>query len=89
MSHAFVRLSGSPALSCLRNPGVAKPRFETMKNRFPTLNRATWRSRFVAIARQADDARRATVAGEAAPRRVANASERAAIRVRFAAITSA
>jgi len=60
-----------------------------MKNRFPTLYRATWRSRFVAIARQADDARRATVAGEAAPRRVASADQRAAIRVRFAAITSA
>ena len=60
-----------------------------MKNRFPTTYRSRWRTRFVAIARQADAARRATAAGEAAPRRLASAAQRAAIRVRFAAITSA
>jgi hypothetical protein len=57
-----------------------------MKNRFPTLHRMTWRTRFVAIARQADAARRAPAA-DAAPRRPADGAQRAAIRVRFAAIS--
>ena len=60
-----------------------------MKNRFPTLQRATWRSRFVAIARQADAARRApAAAADPAPRRPVAAAQRTAIRVRFAAITA-
>ena len=59
-----------------------------MKSRFPTLQRATWRSRFVAISRQADSAGRASDAGEAAPRRPAEGAQRSAVRVRFAAITS-
>jgi len=60
-----------------------------MKNRFPTLQRATWRSRFVAIARQADAVGQIPAAGaQALPRRPAAAAQRPAIRVRFAAISS-
>ena len=53
----------------------------TMKNRFPNPHRATWRQRFVAIARQA-------AAEPAPPRRPAAGALRARIRVRFAAIAS-
>ena len=88
MSHAFVRSSGSPTPGFRRNPGAAKPRFGTMKNRFPTAYRATWRSRFVAIARQAEGAGRQGAAGESMPRRPADGAQRTAVRVRFAAITS-
>ena len=61
-----------------------------MKNRFPTLYRATWRSRFIAIARQADTPSRVAEIPprELAPRRPANPAARSAIRVRFAAIVS-
>jgi hypothetical protein len=60
-----------------------------MKNRFPSLNQASWRSRFVAIARQADAVRREPgESQDAAPRRPVPLSTRSAIRVRFAAITS-
>jgi hypothetical protein len=62
-----------------------------MKNRFPANYRAQWRQRFVAIARQADAMRRQAMAGadpSTPPRRPAAAAARAAIRVRFAAITS-
>jgi hypothetical protein len=61
-----------------------------MKNRFPTLHRATWRSRFIAIARQADTTSRVTEIQprELAPRRAANPAVRSAIRVRFAALVS-
>jgi hypothetical protein len=58
-----------------------------MKNRFPTAHRATWRSRFVAIARQAEAAGRPGVA-EGLPRRPVDGAQRTAIRVRFAAISS-
>jgi hypothetical protein len=59
-----------------------------MRNRFPTLHRTTWRQRFLAIACQADVARRPAPAAEPAPRRPADPVARAAIRVRLAAITS-
>jgi len=59
-----------------------------MKNRFPTPLRASWRSRFVAIARQAEGAGRASAAAETFPRRPVDGAQRTAIRVRFAAITS-
>ena len=59
-----------------------------MKNRFPTLQRATWRSRFVAIARQADAVGRIPEGAESLPRRPVAAAQRSAIRVRFAAISS-
>jgi hypothetical protein len=52
-----------------------------MKNRFPNLHRASWRQRFVAIARQA-------AAEPAAPRRPVDGVLRSRIRVRFAAISS-
>ncbi len=51
-----------------------------MKNRFPNDQRATWRQRFIAIARQAAPAER--------PPRPANAAARAAVRVRFAALSA-
>jgi hypothetical protein len=53
-----------------------------MKNRFPTLNRTTWRHRFLAIARQAEQP------AERIARRAQDPSARAEIRVRFAALTS-
>ena len=60
-----------------------------MKNRFPTTTyRASWRSRFVAIARQAEAAGRPGLAADSFPRRPVEASQRTAIRVRFAAITA-
>jgi hypothetical protein len=61
-----------------------------MKNRFPTLNRTSWRHRFLAIARQADPIRPGSFAqpAERTMRRAQDASARAEIRVRFAAITS-
>ena len=51
-----------------------------MKSRFPTDQRATWRQRFIAIARQAKPAERAP--------RPASPAARAAVRVRFAALSS-
>jgi len=60
-----------------------------MKNRFPNPHRASWRSRFLAIARQAEAAGRPSAIAEPFPRRPVDAARRAAIRVRFAAITSA
>jgi len=59
-----------------------------MKNRFPTAHRATWRSRFLAIARQAEAAGRPGFAAETFPRRPVDGARRTALRVRFAAITS-
>jgi hypothetical protein len=56
-----------------------------MKNRFPNLRRADWRSRFVAIARQAAAAREAFVEP---PRRTLDPERHLAIRVRFAALRS-
>ena len=90
MSHASVRLSGYPRRTSPRNFGGAKARFESiMKNRFPTLHHDTWRSHFVAIARQADVVRRAPApAPEVTPRRLPEAAARTAIRVRFAALTA-
>ena len=52
-----------------------------MKKRFPDLHRATWRQRFVAIARQVSPA-------EAPPRRPLEGAVRAKARVRVAAIAS-
>ena len=90
MSHAFVRSSEIPLLISQRNFGGARTRFETMKNRFPTLHRTGWRQGFVAIARQVDASRRdaPSAAAGMAPRRPVDAAARAEIHVRFAAITS-
>lgn len=61
-----------------------------MKNRFPNVRRASWRQRFVAIARHADAMRRAIGAGvgDLPPRRQRLPGARAAVRVRFAALRS-
>ena len=58
-----------------------------MKARFPSERRATWRERFVAIARQADAAGRppATEQESARPR-LRSLASKVAVRVRFAAI---
>ena len=56
MSHAFVGSSGLGLRIAQRNFAPAAPSLETMKTRFPTDRRASWRERFVAIARQADPA---------------------------------
>ena len=82
MSHPLVRSSEVPPRNKQRNCGGRKPRVENMKNRFPTLNRTTWRHRFLAIARQAEQP------AERIPRRAQDPSARAEIRVRFAALTS-
>jgi hypothetical protein len=87
MSHAFVRSSEFPLRNSPRNFGGAKPRFDAMKNRFPTLHRNSWRQRFVAIAREAHDAGRLPVVADLAPRRAVDPAARAEIRVRFAALT--
>ena len=55
MSQAFVGSSGLGLRIAQRNFAPAGPSLEAMKTtRFPTERRASWRERFVAIARQAD-----------------------------------
>jgi len=91
MSQRLVGSSGFPWRNAQRNSLGRKASLETMKNRFPATARAQWRQRFVAIARQAEAMGRPSLAAadpSLAPRRPAAATVRAAIRVRFAAITS-
>lgn len=58
-----------------------------MKTRFPSDRRATWRERFVAIARQADLAGTPPATQlELSRPRLRSTTSRAAVRVRFAAI---
>ena len=59
-----------------------------MKTRFPSERRASWRERFVAIAREAHAgaAGAATPAAEARPRPPRSQAAKAAVRVRFAAL---
>lgn len=54
MSQFFVRSSGAAVRIAQRNPGRDGPRLRIMRSRFPTDRRASWRERFLAIARQAD-----------------------------------
>jgi hypothetical protein len=71
------------------NPGARRASLGTMRIRFPTLRRATWRQRFVAIARQADGLAILAGAGpEVAPHRPSGPRAPAAIRVRFAPLRS-
>jgi hypothetical protein len=66
MSQTLVGSSGLGLRIAQRNFAPAGPSLEAMKTtRFPTERRASWRERFVAIARQADPAR---AADEVAPR---------------------
>ena len=57
-----------------------------MKNRFPTERRASWRERFVAIARQADGAPRLALEADAPRPRIRTLSAQVAVRLRFAAL---
>jgi hypothetical protein len=89
MSQGFVGSSPGETPNARRKSSASAPSLETMKNRFPTSHRNGWRQRFVAIARQADAARRGPPRGdEGAPHRPRDPSARAAIRVRFVAISS-
>jgi len=56
MSQTFVGSSGLGLRIAQRNFAPAGPSLEGMKIRFPTDRRASWRERFVAIARQSDPA---------------------------------
>jgi hypothetical protein len=56
MSQPFVGSSGLGLRIAQRNFAPAGPSLDLMKTRFPTDRRASWRQRFVAIARQADPA---------------------------------
>ena len=57
MSQTFVGSSGLGLRIAQRNSAPASPTLEAMNTtRFPNDRRASWRERFVAIARQADPA---------------------------------
>ena len=57
MSQTFVGSSGLGLRIAQRNSAPASPTLEAMNTtRFPNDRRASWRERFVAIARQADAA---------------------------------
>ena len=56
MSQAIVGSSGLGLRIAQRNFAPAGPSLDAMKSRFPTDRRASWRERFVAIARQSDPA---------------------------------
>ena len=89
MPQLFVGYLGAALRIAQRNFARSAPRLRSMKNRFPSECRVTWRERFVAIARQADTAGRITAPELDLPRpRVRSLASKVAIRVRFAAITT-
>ena len=87
MSQFFVGFPGADLRNAQRNPAPGRPRLRSMKSRFPTDQRATWRERFVAIARQAGPAGSAPQDRWARPR-VRSLSAKVANRLRFAAIST-
>ena len=84
MSQPFVGSSGLGLRIAQRNSAPAWPTLDPMKTRFPNDRRASWRDRFVAIARQADPAA-AELAFERLPRpRIRALAARPTHRIRFA-----
>ena len=88
MSQLFVGSSGAALRNAQRNSAPAGTRLWSMKNRFPSERRASWRERFVAIARQADGALRTAVDVEVPRPRIRSLSTKVAYRLRFAAIST-
>jgi len=88
MSQLFVGLSGAGPRNAPRNSVLPGARLWIMKSRFPSDRRASWRERFVAIARQADGAPRLAPELDAPRPRIRSLSATVAFRVRFAAIST-
>jgi len=84
MSQPFVGSSGLGLRIAQRNFAPAGPSLDLMKTRFPTDRRASWRERFVAIARQADPAAADAVEPRFPRPRVRPPSSKLAHRLRLA-----